>query len=196
LCFFSSWELIIEDQKTVQTLTAKILNEQTNQQLMPNNSTDGSLAYFAQSSRGKSQLPNGRGSFNSRGGSNGRGGVSSNARAETNPPLDKRPRLRCEHCFSTTGRELNHPTVECNKLKRKILEDAQTQTTSRRDTANIATATITNPRIDFGYPAFLGNANHRDASVWIADCGAKKTRDQPKVRSQQLCERPHWQLDH
>jgi hypothetical protein len=82
--------------------------------------------------------------------------------------------LRCEHCFSTTGRELNHPTVECNKLKRKILEDAQTQTTSRRDTANIATATITNPRIDFGYPAFLGNANHRDASVWIADCGAKK----------------------
>jgi hypothetical protein len=76
------------------------------------------------------------------------------------------------------------------------LEDAQTQTTSRRDTANIATATITNPRIDFGYPTFLGNANHRDASVWIADCGAKKTRDLPKVRSQQLCERPHWQLDH
>lgn len=149
--FFSSWELIPDDQKTVQTLTAKILNEQTNQQLMPNNSTDGSLAYFAPSSRGKSHISNGRGGFNSRGGPNGRGGASSSARAETNSPLDKRPRLRCEHCFSTTGRELNHPTVECNKLKRKILDDAQAQTISRRDAANAATATATSPRVDFGF---------------------------------------------
>jgi hypothetical protein len=122
--FFSSWELIPEDQKTVQTLTAMILNEQTNQQLMPNTSSDSALAYFAPSNRGKSHSSNGRGGFNNRGGSNGRGGTNSTTRAETSPPLDKRPRLRCEHCFNTTGRELNHPTVECNRLKRKILDDA------------------------------------------------------------------------
>ena len=180
--FFSSWELIPEDQKTVQTLTAKILNEQTNQQLMPNTSSDSALAYFAPSCRGKGHSSNGRGGFNNRGGSNGRGGTNSTTRAETSPPLDKRPRLRCEHCFNTTGRELNHPTVECNRLKRKILDDAQTQTTGRRDAANAATATITNPRIDFGYPALFGNANRHDASVWIADNGATKhVTDQKSV---------------
>jgi hypothetical protein len=75
--------------------TAKILNEQTNQQLMPYKSSDSSLAYFAPSSREKSLFSNGRGSLNNRGGSiDGRGRASSNDGAEANPPLDKRPRFR------------------------------------------------------------------------------------------------------
>ena len=51
-----------------------------------------------------------------------------------------------------------------------------------RDAANAATATITNPRIGFGYPALFGNANHHDASVWIAGSGATKhVTDQKSV---------------
>ena len=89
---------------------------QTNQQLMPNNSSDSSLDYFALSSRGKSHSSNGRGGLNSRGGSGGRGGASNTTRAETNPPLDKRPRLRCEHCFNTKSSAGVTPKLAACKL--------------------------------------------------------------------------------
>ena len=158
----TSWELIPDDQKTIQMLTTKILNEETNQKLTPASSANP-MAYFS-----KSQFSNGRGSF------------SSGVRTETNPPLDKRPRMRCDYCFNITGRELNHLTVDCNKLKKKILDDAQAQASKRSltgqqtDLANTASYSATAPIIDFGYVASLNAASRPDASVWIADCGATK----------------------
>ena len=141
-------------------LTTKILNEETNQKLTPASSANP-MAYFS-----KSQFSNGRGSF------------SSGVRTETNPPLDKRPRMRCDYCFNITGRELNHLTVDCNKLKKKILDNAQASrsrlTGQQTDLANTASHSTTAPFIDFGYVASLNDASRPDASVWIADSGATK----------------------
>ena len=168
----TSWELIPDDQKTIQMLTAKILNEETNQKLTPTSSAN-SVAYFS-----KSQFSSGRGGSSSRGSFSSRVGASSGVRTETKPPLDKRPRMRCDHCFNTTGRELNHLTVDCNKLKRKILDEAQagrrSLTGQQTDLANTASDSTTDPLVDFGYIASLNDASRPDASVWIADSGATK----------------------
>ena len=167
----TSWELIPDDQKTIQVLTAKILNEETNQKLTPASSA-GSVAYLSKS---KSHFSSGRGGFSGRGNFNSRG-----TRTETSPPVDKRPRMRCDHCFNTTGRELNHLTVDCNKLRKKILDGAQAQTSrhsltgQQTDSANTASHTTTAPLIDFGYIASLNDVSRPDASVWIADSGATK----------------------
>lgn len=146
--FIATWEALPEQEQTIALLTAKILNEESkNEMFQPQD-----LGYFA-ASKGY------RGG--SRGGYGGRGGHSGGVRNQDGPPT-KRARYTgppCDFC-TTMGTTAAHPTSECRKRTHA----------AKRDSANAAF--INSPTVDFGLPAAFSPLARLDLSEWFADSGA------------------------